>query len=203
MSNSLPIFNENFSLAQKQGICLLMYFAGQETSAFALTRNLAALALDPLKQKALYRSFQENPTLISSEIPDFKQFINDQLLKSPPTDGYSRKLKADSYISFDTTDGKSIGKFMRAGERILINCAGTAEKISKSKLNPNYNDASIFGSGANGCIGKFLALKELFQLPNMILTQCEMITEESEFKYTSKATKQAKTFLIKVKFKDF
>ncbi len=201
--SSLPLFRKEFSLAQKQGLCLLMFFAGQETTAFALAHCFAELSLNSSKQEAIFQAVLEakNRKVPVSEVLILKEFIDKQLLKIPPVNGVSRNLKEDSYISFKYENGKEVGKHMQKNERLLANFAETAKRVQENGSNPTYSDASVFGEGINGCIGKKLALKELYQLPAIILSQLELSTQEFEFKFKTKVSNQAEPFYIKVKSK--
>lgn len=185
-SKFFPIFHKDFTIPQKQGLCLVMFFAGQETSAFALTHNLAELALNPALQKKLR----------GTDKKELNQFINRQLIKTPPVDGISRKLKVDTYIEFENEDGEKVGKLMKKGDGLTANFTETAKHLG---ANSSFEDANVFGGGANGCIGKDLALKELKNITALVLSEFELITEEVEFKYETQATKQAKPFIITVK----
>lgn len=173
---TLSLFQEDFTLAQKQGLCLLLFFAGMETTAFALSHNFAKLALDTIQQSILKAAIAQG---YSKEINDF---VDAQLAEIPPAEGLSRKLTDDAVYSFKTSDVK-VQKHVRKGEKILTKL--TAE--------------SIFGKGANRCIGKVLAIKELRQSIHIILSHFTLSTDEKEFRHVSKVAVQASPFKIKVK----
>jgi cytochrome P450 len=173
---TLSLFQEDFTLAQKQGLCLLLFFAGMETTAFALSHNFAKLALDTVQQSILKAAIEQG---YSKEINDF---VDTQLAEIPPAEGLSRKLTEDAVYSFKTSDVK-VQKYVRKGEKILTKL--TAE--------------SLFGKGANQCIGKVLAIKELRQSIHIILSHFTLSTDEKEFRHVSKVAVQASPFQIKVK----
>jgi hypothetical protein len=209
----LPLF-KGLDLAEKQGLCFLMFFAGQETTAFALAHNFATLTLNPEKHKNVLDKIKQSQSagIKPIEIEELNNFINTQLLEVPPAGAVARRLMANIQISFETSDGKKMGKRMRRlVDGLTPHFAKTAKKLldkaaenlleNKNEPAPTYSDASVFGEGANRCIGQALAIKELFQLPALILPQFEITTTETEFKYVAKVTNQAKPFPIKVKSK--
>lgn len=172
---SLPLFQSYFTLAQKQGLCLLVFFAGMETTAFGLNKNFSTLSMDTIKQSILRAAVSQSYT------EEINSFVEEQLSELPPVDGLSRKLTDDAVYSFETSNVK-VEKYIRKGEKIL------------TLLNAN----SIFGKGANQCIGKMLALKELRQSIHIILSKFILSTDEKEFRYIAKVTHQALPFKIKV-----
>lgn len=183
-ADSLSLFQDDFTLAQKQGLCLLMFFAGLETTAFALSHNFASIALSELQQTILSSAIQQSgnrddPTTRLNEVDEF---VEEQLSKLPPVGGLSRKLTEDAVYTFEASN-KKMYKYMRKGEKIL------------TKLSSEF----IFGKGANRCIGKMLAMKELKQSIHIILTHFELLTNEKEFHHVDKVTAQAEPFSIKVK----
>lgn len=174
---TLTLFQEDFTLAQKQGLCLLLFFAGMETTAFALTHNFAKLALDTVQQSILKAAIEQG------YINEVNEFVDAQLAEIPPVGGLSRKLTEDAIYTFETSDHIKMQKYVRKGEKIL------------TELTPE----SIFGKGANQCIGKVLAIKELRLSIHIILSHFTLSTDEKEFRHVSKVTEQALPFQIRVK----
>ncbi len=195
-SKNLPIFANDLTLAEKQGLCLVMFFAGQVTTSFALAAILADLALDPLKQKSFAEGILANDP---EKIKELHQYIDLSLVKLPPLNALARKLETDSYISFTNEKGEIVGKLMREGERVTVNMAATSKAALESISNPTYKDANVFGEGANGCLGKHLAMKELRKITNMVLSEFVLEADETEFKYQTQATKVAEPFKVKAK----
>lgn len=191
---TLPLFNGGgFTLNEKRGLCLLMFFAGQETTAFALAHVLAELALNPEKQKFFIEALQKAQ---GKNCPELKIFVDNLLMKIPPANGVSRKVKEDSYISYECENGEKVKKYIKKDERLMANITGTSSKI-QNEFAPKYSEASIFGDGVNRCIGQKLALMELYQFPIYLIQQFQLSTRETEFKYHTKATNQAKPFFVK------
>ena len=178
------------TLAQKKGICLFMYFAGQETTAFALTYASAKLALNQEKQRALSKEVK------IQESHEIRKFIHESLLEVPPARGVSRKLKSDAYIVFDTNEGKA-QKYMRAGEKLTPMMTEMAEPL-KNNPEAKAGDALIFGFGKNHCIGQILAMEELERFLRIFLSNAIITTKETVFNFQPKTTHQALPFSVQV-----
>ena len=177
-------FQGDLSEAQKQGLCLLIFFAGMETTSFALNHNFASLALDPEEQDRLRAAISKIKDDQTEKIDEVGVFVKNKLIEIPPVDGLSRKLKDDGIYTFKTTDGKTYYKRVRKDEKIL------------TKL----NSESIFGKGINRCLGQLLAMKELKQSIQIILTNFKLSTPEQKFHYDCKIATQAKPFQITAEY---
>ena len=180
LSKSDSPFPGNLTEAQKQGQCLLIFFAGMETTSFALNHNFASLALDPEEQDRLRVAIEKT----DSRDEEVDAFVKSKLAEIPPVDGLSRKMTEDGIYTFKAMDFTTYTKHIRKGEKIL------------TKL----NSKSIFGKGANGCIGQALAMKELKQSIQLILPHFKLSTTEEKFHYDCKISNQAKPFQITAQF---
>ncbi len=185
-SEDARFFPDDFTIQQKIATCLVFFCAGQESTTFTLSHNFAEIALKP----ALQNELRDN---------DLKDFINQQLLKLSPIETLTRKIKYDTLISYDNEEGVKVGKLLRKGDCVRSNISETAKNALETNLNVNYKNTNVFGEGANQCIGKAMALKEINLVMAKVLSAFELTTEEREFRYKVFSTKQAEPFFIKVK----
>lgn len=203
-SNPIPLFeNVKFTRQQQVSDILTAFFAGQETTAFALTKILAEAALDSTKQALILESVQSSQLHDLLKIPELMKIIEDSLLEAPPANGVAKRLKKNMTMTFEDENGKVYRKKMRIGERLIASISGVTNKILEEdpklfELQGRINKGNIFGHGTHQCPGRKLALTELAQLPVLILSIFNLSTTEVKFNHVSRTTKQALPFYIKI-----
>lgn len=200
-SVNIPLFNSDIELTKGAKIANLFaaFFAGQETTSFALTMIIASAALDPVKAQVLRESVQGNSQdLLKNKV--LMQFVADCLLKVPPVNGVAKRLTENTTLTFKTEDGRTLSKKMQHGEKPTAIIDGAWDRIPKNvkEWNQQIESGNIFGHGKNRCVGQVLALKELAELTKAVLNTFDLSTNETEFTYTSGFTKIADTFKLQV-----
>lgn len=197
---------KELSTDQKKAICFLLYFAGQEATAFALTHAFAKLALDQEKQEALAKEAifaveretqgSETKEIRIGNIPGIKKFIHETLVEVPPALGVARKLRSDAYVVLETDEGL-VKKYVREGERLTPMFCEIAAPL---KNNPDAKaaDALVFGFGKNHCIGQMLAMEELERFISLFLSGTSITTNETVFRFQPKTTQQALPFAVRI-----
>jgi hypothetical protein len=205
--NPLPLLH-GLTRAQQQAMCLILFFAGQETTSFALDHILAKLAIYPKEQETLFNAIQvyRDSSQKQSDylqLPIMRSLIDQCLLEIPPVLGVARRLRYNTKLIFKTLDNQCIVKAMRQGEDIDPLVMAGAEQLLKkypaSGMGGKFihEQASIFGNGTHSCIGQQLAYKELAKLIAEISINFKLSTTETKLRCIPKITMQAQPFFIK------
>lgn len=194
-SDIVPLFaaqgTTELTLAQKQAMAFVIFFAGQETVSFFLLNLLRMLAQDTSLQTTLRKELQIHTTLTEqTPISSFKgiqALIAQALAEAPPAYAITRRIgfedsSCDVCLEYQLAGEVEKRKFIiYKGDRITLRMIKAAERLLTAKKESgsteeilSYHQWSPFGGTMHHCPGERLALAEAQEFLQILLKNYEL-----------------------------
>ncbi len=168
----IPLFQDKeLTEAQMKAMIFVIFFAGQETVAALLAYILWELGKNPEKQENLTTDKVHN--VFIHGIHDF-----------PPAHGISRLLKKDVCLEYQLEGEDETRKIiMYKGDWVGVKIIRAAESIplpEESEENLRYSEWLPFGYGPHRCPGEKLAVKEIKEILQRLVSDYVVKTKDPE-----------------------
>lgn len=177
-NKSIPLFENDqlLTLAQKQALIFIIFFAGQETTASLITYAISVLAKDPELQSQLRRDIENNSQTV------LHNFFERCLREFPPAYGISRKLKTDVCMEYTMRNGVSLKKIFFKDEVLTVFLFDRQGKlnVSEKKESAENKHTYYFGGGPHRCPGEALARTEFREMISGLLLNYHLSTPQTE-----------------------
>jgi len=179
--------NSDFTPTQQKALLFALFFAGQETTASALTYIIWDLARHPEKQEEIFNDIKEDT--VSDAAKKFGNYGSIQkviamgLFNHPPVPAFGRVAKRDLVFQFGEEK-----KLIPKGQQINV-CPLFIKEKEPKHVPTNYP----FGNGRHRCPGETLARREM----NLFL-----LTLIKQFRFTTKQDKVTQVCRLTMKLKE-